>query len=62
MVSFSYRFLVVFLIKFTKITYYKRGLNSMPQKLLIEQITKLLSNADIDLLDLIYKLLVRESR
>lgn len=34
----------------------------MPQKLLIEQITKLLSNADIDLLDLIYKLLVRESR
>ena len=34
----------------------------MPQKLLIEQITKLLSNADDDLLDLIYKLLVRESR
>ena len=34
----------------------------MPQKLLIEQITKLLSNADVDLLDLIYKLLVRESR
>ena len=34
----------------------------MPHKLLIEQITKLLSNADIDLLDLIYKLLVRESR
>ena len=34
----------------------------MPQKLLIEQITELLSNADIDLLDLIYKLLVRESR
>lgn len=34
----------------------------MPQKLLIEQITKLLSDADIDLLDLIYKLLVRESR
>ena len=34
----------------------------MQQKLLIEQITKLLSNADIDLLDLIYKLLVRESR
>ena len=34
----------------------------MPQKLMIEQITELLSDADIDLLDLIYKLLVRESR
>lgn len=34
----------------------------MPQKLLIKKITELLSDADIDLLDLIYKLLVRESR